>query len=429
MEFTPFYRSPIIDILSHGSINTYWTDTDIQFMDFSIPSEAAQINRALDDFIEQEVEPLEQEYDQFLGEDYEKHIVDENHRQVDEYREVVETIRKKAVEAGFYGMSMPEEVGGGGVDILTRGIVGEHLANRPPGFHSAILGGAGGPTPILMACDEEQREEYLYPLMEGEITTCFALTEPAHGSDPHYMDSRAEKDGDEWVINGNKYWISSGPYADFAMVFARTSGEPGDYEGITAFLVDADNPGYSVERIHRTMGLTPGAQCELSFDDCRVGEDKVLGEVDKGFQAAMNWVGGGRINIAASAVGSAQFLLDLAVDYAKNRETFGKPISRRQGVSFQLADLATDLEQVRQLYRFAAWKLDQGERARKEESMAKLRGAELYNKAADVAMQVHGGAGYMKDMPIERAYRGARVTRIFEGTDEIQRRTIARELF
>ena len=397
-------------------------------MDFSEPSEAVQIRKALEGFIEQEVAPLEAEYDQFLGPDYEKHVVDEDHRQVPEYREVVERIRRKSVEAGFYGMTMPEEVGGGDVDVLTRAIVGEHLANRPPGFHSAIFGGAGGPTPILLECDEAQREEYLEPLMDGEITTCFALTEPGHGSDAHYMDSRAEKDGDEWVINGQKVYITNGPYADFAMVFARTSGEDGDLHGITCFLVDADNPGYEVGTIHRAMGMTPGTHSELHFDDCRVGEDQVLGEVDQGFQAAMDWIGGGRINIAAGSVGTAQYLLDISVDYARNRETFEKPIGHRQGISFQLAELATDVEQVRQLYRYAAWKMDNGERARKEESMAKLRGAQLANDAADVAMQVHGGAGYMKDLPIERNYRSARVFRIFEGTDEVQKRTIAREL-
>lgn len=397
-------------------------------MDFSEPTEAAQIKSALDDFIEQEVRPLEEEHPEFLGEDYQRHIVDDDHYQVPEYRDIVETIRERSVQAGFYGMGMPEEVGGGDVDLVTEAIVTEHLANRPPGFHSVITGGAGGPTPILLACTDEQRERYLDPLMAGEKTTCFALTEPAHGSDPHYMDATAEKDGDEWVIDGNKYWISNAPYADFAMAFARTSGEKGDYGGITCFLVDADADGYAVERVHRTMGLTPGAQAELRFDGVRVGEEQVLGEVDAGFQTAMNWIGGGRIKIAANAVGTAQHLLDLAVDYAGDRETFGKPIGHRQGVSFQLADLATDIEQVRWLYRYAAWKIQNGEHARKEESMAKLRGAELANQAADVAMQVHGGAGFMKDQPIEREYRSARVLRIFEGTDEIQRRTIAREL-
>ncbi|WP_226482492.1 acyl-CoA dehydrogenase family protein [Natrinema amylolyticum] len=397
-------------------------------MDFSEPSEAVQIKKALDDFIEQEVAPLENEYDQFLGADYEKEIVDDEHRQVPEYRNIVEQIRQKSVEAGFYGMTMPEEVGGGDVDILTRAIVGEHMSNRPPGFHSAIFGGAGGPTPILLACDERQREEYLEPLMDGEITTCFALTEPGHGSDAHYMDTRAEKDGDEWVISGQKCYITNGPYADFAMVFARTSGEDGDLGGITCFLVDKDNPGFEVGKIHRAMGMTPGTHSELYFNDCRVGEEQVLGEVDKGFQSAMDWIGGGRINIAAGSVGTAQFLLDMSVEYARERKTFDKPIGHRQGISFQLAELATDIEQVRQLYRYAAWKMDEGERARKEESMAKLRGAKLANDAADIAMQVHGGAGFMKDLPIERNYRSARVFRIFEGTDEIMKRTIAREL-
>ncbi|QLG50155.1 acyl-CoA dehydrogenase family protein [Natrinema halophilum] len=397
-------------------------------MDFSEPSEAVQIKKAIDDFIDQEVAPLENEYDQFLGADYEKNIVDDEHRQVPEYRNIVEQIRKKSVEAGFYGMTMPEEVGGGDVDILTRAIVGEHLSNRPPGFHSAIFGGAGGPTLILLACDKRQREQYLRPLMDGEITTCFALTEPGHGSDAHHMDTSAEKDGDEWVINGQKVYITNGPYADFAMVFARTSGDDGDLGGITCFLVEDDNPGFEVGTIHRAMGMTPGTHAELHFDDCRVGEEQVLGEVDHGFQSAMDWIGGGRINIAAGAVGTAQFLLDMSVEYARSRETFGKPIGHRQGISFQLAELATDLEQVRQLYRYAAWKMDNGERARKEESMAKLRGAQLANDAADIAMQVHGGAGFMKDLPIERNYRSARVFRIFEGTDEIQRRTIAREL-
>ncbi|MFC4540360.1 acyl-CoA dehydrogenase family protein [Halosolutus amylolyticus] len=399
-------------------------------MEFSVPEEARHINRALDDFIEQEVKPLEDEHPKFFGEDRERHIVDDENLQCEEYRELVHRVKKKAAEAGFYGMEMPEEVGGGGVDILTRSIVGEHVANREPGLHEyGVLGTEGGPTPILLACNESQREKYLYPLMDAEISSAFAISEPECGSDPQYMNTTAEKDGDEWVINGKKYWISNGPYADFAMVFARTSGEDGDIDGITCFLVDAENPGYKVGKIHRTMGLTPGMQSELIFDDCRVGKDQILGEVGEGFQTAMSWIGGGRLNIAAYTVGKAQYLLDLAVDYANQRETFGTEIRNRQGVSFPLADLATDIEQTRLLYRYAAWKMDQDEHARKEESMAKLRGAELYNKAADVAMQVHGGAGFMKSLPIEHEYRAARVYRIFEGTDEIQRRTIANELF
>lgn len=395
-------------------------------MDFSEPEEARQIKKALDGFIEREVDPLEDEHPEFLDEDYERHIVDERNRQVDEYLDVKREIRQKSAEAGFWGMDMPEEVGGGGLSHTTSTVVMEHLMNRAPGFHGAITGGAAAPTPILMECTEQQREEYLEPLMAGEITTCFALSEPSHGSDPHFMETTAERDGDEWVIDGEKCWISNGPYADFAMVFARTSGEPGDVDGITCFLVDSED--YDVGKIHRTMGLTPGDQCELLFDDVRVDEDAVLGEVGGGFMSAMEWVGGGRLAIAAICVGKSQYLLDLASEYAGERETFGKPIGHRQGVSFPIADLASEVEMVRQLYRYAAWRMDEGEPARLQESMAKLRGAELYNQAADVAMQVHGGAGFMKSLPIERCYREARVMRIFEGTDEIQRRSIAREL-
>jgi len=399
-------------------------------MDFSVPQEAKQINRAIDEFMQQEVKPLESEHPSFFDEDRDRTIVDDDHHQRSEYRDLVETVKRKSAEAGFYGMEMPTEVGGGGVDILTRSIVGEHVANRPSGLHDhAVLGTEGGPTPILMRCDEQQRERFLYPLMNAEISTAFAISEPEHGSDPQFMNTTAEKDGDEWVINGKKYWISNGPYADFAMVFVRTSGEDGDIGGITCFLVDSANPGYEVGKIHRTMGLTPGTQSELVFDDCRVSEDQILGEVDEGFQMAMEWIGGGRLNIAAHTVGKAQFLLDLAVEYADQRETFGEPLKSRQAISFPLADLATDIVQTRQLYRYAAWKMDQEEHARKEESMAKLRGAELYNKAADLAMQIHGGAGFMKSLPIEHEYRAARVFRIFEGTDEIQKRTIANELF
>ena len=347
--------------------------------------------------------------------------------------DVIADLRDEARERGIYCPQIHEEHGGGGYDF----------ADVLPLFEEAgrsLLGATamrvdapdeGNMHTIELVGTESQKEEFLEPLVAGELRSGFSMTEPRDGagSDPKMMRTRAEKDGDEWVINANKYWITNAPYADFAMVFARTSGEDGDYDGVTCFLVDADNPNYEVARIHRTMGMTPGGHGELNLSDCRVPEDRVMGEVGGGFQAAMNWIGGGRINIAASAVGNAQYLLDLAVDYAKDRETFGKPISRRQGISFQLADLATDIEQVRHLYRYAAWKIKNDERARKEESMAKWKGAQLNNKAADIAMQVFGGAGFMKDQPIERQYRSARVLRIFEGTDEIQQRTIARELF
>ncbi|WP_247420371.1 acyl-CoA dehydrogenase family protein [Halomarina salina] len=402
-------------------------------MDFEEPAAATDLKDELSAFIEREIEPLEEDHERFLGPDAERHIFDENFEQVPEYLDLKETIRKRAAEADFWGMSMPESVGGRGVDTLTSAIVSEFLENRPPGFHTyAVQGAGGGPTPILLACDEAQREEYLDPLMAGEKTTCFALTEPDHGSDPNFLETTAERvsgpAGDEWVIDGEKSWISNGPYADFAMVFARTSGDAGEVGGISCFLVDADTPGFEVGDVHRPMGHAWVAPSKLRFDDCRVGDDQLLGDEGAGFYQAMNWIGNARLNVAAGCVGSAEFLVEKALDYAEDRETFGKPLVERQGISFPLAEVATDVERTRQLYRYAAWKVDDDRDARKEIAMAKLSAATLENRAADVAMQVHGGSGYSRREPIEERYRTSRGKRLTEGTDEMQKQTIVGEL-
>jgi acyl-CoA dehydrogenase len=401
----------------------------LRTMEFDEPAAANELKEELFAFIKREIEPLEEDHDQFLGPDAERHIFDENFEQVPEYLNLKETIRRRAAEAGFWGMNMPESVGGRGIDTLTDAIVSEFLENRPPGFHTyAIQGAGGGPTPILLACDDDQRERYLDPLMAGEKTTCFALTEPDHGSDPNFLETSAERDGDEWIINGEKSWISNGPYADFAMVFARTSGDPGEVGGISCFLVDADTAGFEVGDIHRPMGHAWVAPSKLTFDDCRVTDEHLLGEEGTGFYQAMDWIGNARLNVAAGCVGSAQFLVDKALDYAERRETFGKPLIDRQGISFPLAEVATDIERTRQLYRFAAWKVDNERDARKEIAMAKLSAANLENRAADVAMQVHGGSGYSRREPIEERYRTSRGKRLTEGTDEMQKQTIVREL-
>jgi alkylation response protein AidB-like acyl-CoA dehydrogenase len=398
-------------------------------MDFSEPESATRIVEELSEFIETEIRPLEAEHERFLGPDAERHIFDENFEQVSEYLDLKETIRKRSAEAGFWGMNMPESVGGRGIDTLTDAIVAEYLENQPPGLHTyAVRGSGGGPTPILLACDEDQRERYLDPLMAGEKTTCFALTEPDHGSDPNLMETTAEKDGDEWVIDGEKSWISNGPYADFAMVFARTSGEAGQIRGISCFLVDADTDGFEVGDIHRPMGHAWVAPSELSFENCRVPDTALLGEEGKGFYQAMSWIGSARLGVAAGCVGSAEFLVEKAIDYAEERETFGEPLVERQGISFPIAEVAMDVERTRQLYRYAAWKVDNDEDARKEIAMAKLAAANLENRAADVAMQVHGGKGYSRREPIEERYRTSRGKRLTEGTDEMQKRTIVQEL-
>lgn len=398
-------------------------------MDFTEPGAASQLKDELADFIDREIRPLEAENERFLGPDAERHIFDENHKQVPAYLELKETIRKRSAAAGFWGMTMPESVGGRGIDALTDAIIAEFLENRPPGLHSyAVRGAGGGPTPILLACDDRQRERYLDPLMTGGKTTCFALTEPDHGSDPNFLETTAERDGDGWVIDGEKAWVSNGPYADFAIVFARTSGEDGEIRGISCFLVDADTPGMTVGDIHRPMGHAWVAPAELSFRNCRVGDDQLLGEEGKGFYQAMSWISNARLGVAAGCVGSAQFLLEKALNYAESRETFGQPLIERQGISFPLAEVATDIERTRQLYRYAAWLVDEGREARREVAMAKLAAANLENRAADVAMQVHGGRGYSRREPIEERYRTARGKRLTEGTDEMQKRTIVRDL-
>ena len=403
-------------------------------MDFEVPGEVRQIRRTVDEFIEREIEPLEAEYDRFLGEDAEAEMVDgtgTDYRLRDEFMELWREIRERSVEAGIYTMHMPESVGGGGLDILPFTVLVEHIENRnPDGFHSLIWD-TGTVTEMLLPAyeDDYQREAYFEPVMNGEKLSAFALSEPGHGSDATFMETTAERDGTEWVIDGEKAFISKGAVADFLMVHARTAGQPGDVSGITSFLVDAENPGVSVTKVQRPMGGQPGRQAILSFDDCRVDEAQVLGEVGEGFSQLIGWIGAGRLTIPASAVGRCQWMLDRSVEYAAERETFGTPIGERQGVRFQLAEAATDIEQTRWLYRYAAWKADRDERVVKEQSMAKLRGARLWNDVADVAVQVHGGAGFMRSLPFEAEYREARAARIYEGTDEIQKRTIARELF
>lgn len=403
-------------------------------MGFGETEEVRQIRRMVDEFIEQEIEPLEDEYDRFLGEDAEFNVMEgdgRDYRMCEEYLDVWREIRERSAEAGIWTMHMPEDVGGGGLDVLPFTIIVEHIENRDPsGFHPLIWD-TGTVTEMMLPAheDEYQREQYFEPMMRGEKLSAFALSEPGHGSDATHMDTTAEKHGEEWVIDGQKAYISKGAAADFLMVHARTNGEDGDISGITSFLVETDNPGLTLDKVQRPMGGQPGRQAILDFTDCRVEDRQVLGEVDEGFEQLIGWIGAGRLTIPAMAVGRAQWMLDRSVDYAKQRETFGRSIGEYQGVGFPLADLATDVEQARLLYRHAARKVDDGERAVKEQSMAKLRGSQLWNDAADVAIQTHGGAGFMRSLPFEAEYRESRAARIYEGTDEIQKRTITRELF
>ncbi|GAB4333317.1 MAG: acyl-CoA dehydrogenase family protein [Candidatus Abyssubacteria bacterium] len=382
-------------------------------MDFAIPEELEMLRRSLRKFIEKEVIPLEEK----AGYDPDDGVP----------QDLLKKVRRRSYELGFWGIDMPEEYGGGGLNMLGTVILREEASRHFSSLTQAIFGGPEGPSKILLAGREEQIQKYLVPVIKAEKTCCFALTEPNAGSDAASIETSAVRDGDEWVINGLKHYITNGPYADYAIVFAVTDRQKRGRGGITCFLVDKGTPGFSVGKIQKTMG-GGDSQCELIFEDCRVPHENVLGEVGMGFVTAMTFLGGGRLSIAAGAVGMTDKLLQVSIDYAKQRVQFGKPIATKQAIQWMLADIATELFAARNMVYSTAWKIDQGEMAIREMAMCKLYATELVNRAADVAVQVHGGMGYMKEAPIERVYRGVRALRIVEGTSEIQRFIIARSL-
>ena len=399
-------------------------------MNFESNQEMDLIRSQIDEFIEQEIRPLEDEHSQYLGENGVRNRLTEDGRLVDEYVEIRERIRQKSAEAGFLTMHMPEDVGGGGLSLLDYLLVKEHVNNRhPEGFHEMMLETLLTPAMLALTEDDLLRERYFESMTEASKTVTIGMSEPEHGSDITWMDTTGEKDGNEWIVDGTKCWITNSTFADAIIVFARTSGEDGDAGGISAFVVDDDNPGWEQGRPQRPMGDDEAGRIGYNhFNECHVPEERMVGEEGSGLvNVAMPSVGYFRLSIPARAVGRSQWMFEQCVDYAESRETFGEPIGSRQFVKGMLAEMRADIEQVRWLYRHAAWKYDRGEGERWEQSAAKLRGAELWNDAADYAVQIHGGAGYMKSLPFESEYRDARVTRIYDGTDEIQKRTIANE--
>jgi alkylation response protein AidB-like acyl-CoA dehydrogenase len=336
-------------------------------------------------------------------------------------------MRKRSAELGFYGIDMPEEAGGMEISGVDRCLLYEEAWKHDNVFHSEVFGGAGGPTPVLLACNDKQREKYLAPLMQGEITTCFGLSEPGAGSDATNIQTTAVKKGDSWILNGRKHYITNAPSADFAMVFASTDKEKKARGGITCFLVDRDMAGADFDHPQHTMDGN-GWVGELVFEDCEVSADNVLGQVGAGFALAMNWINDGRLNICAISVGVAKRMLKLSIEYAKQREAFGTAIANFQLIQAMLADMATEIFAAENMMYRAAWMKDQGTDIRKEAAMVKVYGAEMVNRAVDSTMQIHGGMGFMRETPIEHVMRQVRVFRIFEGTSEIQRITIAKNL-
>jgi acyl-CoA dehydrogenase len=378
-------------------------------MDFSLSDEERAIRDTARRFITREVMPLEQEALRR----------ERAHRPALEHDELVE-LRQKAKKFGFWGLSTPEEYGGMNLPAVLQSLIWTEVGRS---FVPFSFGGEADN--ILYYCNDKQKEEYLVPTIEGDRISCFALTEPGAGSDAANIKLSARKDGDDWVLNGEKTFITNGNDADFAIVVGVNDREKGVRGGgTTAFLVDR-SMGWRSEFIP-TMG--EGGPASLIFEDVRVPSRNILGEIGQGFDLGMEWIGKGRYLIPSSALGIAERALGMAIEYANTRETFGRPIAINQAIQWMIADSEVELEAARWLILRAAWTIDQGEDPRHSSSMAKLYGAGMVNRVVDRVMQIYGGMGYTRELPIERWYRQVRLMRIYEGTDEMQRLIIARDL-
>ena len=329
---------------------------------------------------------------------------------------------------GFMGMLVPEEWGGAGANMVAFASVIEEVA-AGDGACSTILSvhNSVACMPILRYGSPEQKERFLRPLARGEFLGGFALTEPDAGSDAGAIKTRAVWAGDAWVLNGTKQFITSGKNGDLLIVFAVTDPSAGK-SGISAFIVPTDTPGYEIASVERKLGQRASDTCQIRFNDMRLDADLMLGEEGQGLKIALANLEGGRIGIAAQAVGMARAAFEAALDYAKMRESMGKPIIEHQAVGFRLADMAARVETARQLYLHAAELRQNGTPCLKEASMAKLYATEMAERVCSEAIQVHGGAGYTKDFPVERIYRDARVCKIYEGASDIQKLVIARQI-
>jgi alkylation response protein AidB-like acyl-CoA dehydrogenase len=331
-------------------------------------------------------------------------------------------------ELGLMGVTVPEEYGGAGMDHVAYVLAMEEVA-RACASTAAIMSVNNSLVcdPILRYGTEEQKRRYLPVLASGRELGCYCLTEPQAGSDAASLQTTARLDGDRWVLNGTKVFVTNAREAWVFIVYARTEEVPGA-RGISAFLVERDYPGITVGKVERKMGLLASSTCEVLLEDCRVPRENLLGARGEGFKVALSTLDGGRIGIAAQAVGIARAALEESVAYAKERRQFGRPIAEFQAIQWKIADMATRIEAARLLALRAAWLRDQGKRCTVEASMAKLFASETAMFAAHQGVQIFGGYGYIKDYPVERYFRDAKITEIYEGTSEIQRMVIARNL-
>ncbi len=377
-------------------------------MDLNLTDEEREIRDWVRTFVRKEIMPLEPEV-----------LARERRNERGLKDEELQALQEKARQSGFFGVHTPEEYGGMGLGAVMNALVEVELGRS---FVQFKFGGDADN--ILYLANEEQKQRYLVPTINGDRKSCFAITEPGAGSDARAIRTSAVRDGDEWVINGEKTFITGGNEADFTMVFAVTDKEKGADGGVTCFLVDRDR-GWRSEYIDTMGEWGPAA---LVFEDVRVPHSAILGEEGKGFELAMRWIGKGRYLLPARALGACERLVEMGMEHARNRVTFGKPIAERQAIQWMIADSAVEIEALRWLVLAAAWQVDAGLDSRQAQSMAKLYGGVRANEIVDRVLQMHGGMGYTRELPVERWYRELRLLRIYEGTDEIQRRTIARNL-
>ncbi|MDQ0162135.1 acyl-CoA dehydrogenase family protein [Aeribacillus alveayuensis] len=377
-------------------------------MDFRFDEEIEFLKRNVRDFVQSEVEAVAQ--------------------QIEEEDQIPERIVEMSKELGLFGLSIPEEYGGLGIGMVGKCALYEEIGATHNGFTTLIGAHTGiGTVGIVEMGNEEQKKKYLPAMARGEKIGAFALTEPSAGSNATNLKTTAVKQGDKYILNGTKHYITNATVADVFTVMAVTDSSKGP-KGITSFIVEKDYPGFHVGAVEKKMGLKGSHSAEIILEDCEVPAENVLGEEGQGYVNALKILANGRAGLAARNLGSCQKLLDLSVQYAQERIQFDVPIIEHQAVAHMLAEMAMEIEALRSFTYRVAWMVDQGMKVIKEAAMIKLFGSEVYNRVADKAVQVHGGIGYISDYPIERYYRDARITRIYEGTSEIQKNIIARQL-
>lgn len=380
-------------------------------MNFGLTDEQEMIVSTVRSFVEKEIYPHE----------------DLVERTGEVPEEIARSIKQKTIDLGFYACNFPESVGGAGLSHVDFALVERELGRGS----MALTHFFGRPQNILMACRDAQIERYLLPAVRGEKMDALAMTEPDAGSDVRGMKCTATRDGDDWRINGTKHFISGAEHADFVIVFVATGEDQtpsGPKKRITTFLVDRGTPGFTIREGYQSVSHRGYKNMVLDFDNCRLPQAQVLGEVDGGFAVMNEWLYATRLTVAAMAVGRARRAFDLALEYAAQRKQFGQPIGKFQGVSFQLADMITEIDAADLLTLNAAWRLDAGLPANREIASAKVYATEMLARVTDAAIQIFGGMGLMNDLPLERFWRDARVERIWDGTSEIQRHIISRDL-